>query len=409
VDGAQIERFFVRHRISFSIQTPETFPSRLSSQVIRGVPGLLRHNRKDIMLPGLRLVLAAITATFVIVVLGFAQLVKLQVAQSHSASFGPVEARFAGLAFAERADWAPIVTSQSRSLEALAPFGNVPLPKPPRPDRVAAYATAPTQTAASEKPVTEPTREAPAAGVIPVIVARVDIAPSPAVSAAAPEPASTATASPERPPPVLAKLEHISVETGVLETADNAGATQHLGEATQTPADAVATLPPPPKTLTPAVATQSPAEVLVAALHVPLDPTPAALTAATSAAAMPPAAETPPQPPLQIAALPEDDPDDSQTAANSGADGASATIRLPIPRPAIAALPSEIVPLPSPRPATAPPPVRRVPQRRPATGPANKKTLPRPTAPARPAATAAPNNPFAALFGGPSAAGNPPN
>jgi len=361
------------------------------------------------MLPGLRLVLAAITATFVIVVLGFAQLVKLQVAQSHSASFGPVEARFAGLAFAERADWTPVVTSQARSLEALAPFGNLSLPKPPRPDRVAAYATVSTQTPASEKSVTEPAREAPAADVIPVIVARVDIAPSPAAAATAPEPTSTAVASPERPLPELAKLEHIAVETNVPETADSATTAQNLREATRAPADAVATLPPPPKTLTPAVSPQSPAEVLVAALHMPLDPTPAALTAVTPATAMPPAAETPPQPPQQIAALPEDDPDDSQTAANSDARLPPPSVRLPPPRPAVAALPGAIMPLPTPRPATAPPPVRRVQQRRPATGQTNKKTLPRPAAPAQPAATATPRNPLAELFGGPSAARNTPN
>jgi hypothetical protein len=77
------------------------------------------------MLPGLRLVLAAITGTIVIVVLGFAQLVKLQVAQSHSASLGPVEARFAGLAFAERADWTPVRTHRRTSLESLAPFSSI--------------------------------------------------------------------------------------------------------------------------------------------------------------------------------------------------------------------------------------------------------------------------------------------
>jgi hypothetical protein len=125
---------------------------------------------------------------------------------------------------------------------------------------------------------------------------------------------------------------------------------------------------------------------------------------------MPPAAETPPQPPQQIAALPQDEPDDSQTAANSDADGVRATIRLPIPRPAIAALPSEIVPLPSPRPATAPPPpARRVQQRRPATGPANNRTLPNRAAPAQPAASTPPRNPLAELFGGPNPARNTAN
>jgi hypothetical protein len=93
--------------------------------------------RKDIMLPGLRLVLTAIAATVAIVVLGFAQLVKLQVAQSHSATLTPVEARFAVLAFAERADWTPAATGRRRSLEALAPFAAADAADPPRIDDAA--------------------------------------------------------------------------------------------------------------------------------------------------------------------------------------------------------------------------------------------------------------------------------
>ena len=78
------------------------------------------------MLPGLRLLLLAIAATIVCVVLGFAQLVKLQVAQSEAVSLAPVEARFAGLAFAARADWIPEAASRAGSIEALPPFAGAP-------------------------------------------------------------------------------------------------------------------------------------------------------------------------------------------------------------------------------------------------------------------------------------------
>jgi hypothetical protein len=94
--------------------------------VIRDVGHFVGIHRKTIMLPGLRLVLAAITATILLVVLGFVQLVKLHVAQDHSSNFAPVEARFAGLAFAARADWTPVPTFRTRSLESLAPFANLP-------------------------------------------------------------------------------------------------------------------------------------------------------------------------------------------------------------------------------------------------------------------------------------------
>jgi len=122
------------------------------------------------MLPGLRLVLAAIIATIVIVVLGFAQLVKLQVAQSHSASLGPVEARFAGLAFAERADWMPVGTSRVKSLELLAPFANLPT-RPPPLDEGAADATVPVRSVALTRPEPEPPPETLAVETRPVEVA----------------------------------------------------------------------------------------------------------------------------------------------------------------------------------------------------------------------------------------------
>ena len=85
------------------------------------------------MLPRLRLVLVTIITTVLMVVLGFTQLVKLQVAHDQTARLGPVEARFAGLAFAARADWAPAPHPGQRSLESLAPFANIP-PDQPRTD-----------------------------------------------------------------------------------------------------------------------------------------------------------------------------------------------------------------------------------------------------------------------------------
>ena len=358
------------------------------------------------MLPGLRLVLAAITATFVIVVLGFAQLVKLQVAQSHSASFGPVEARFAGLAFAERADWTPIAAPQARSLEALAPFGRLvpPPPQAPRPDHAAANA-APTQVAALDKPLIEPSAEAAAARATPIIVASLAISPQDDTAFAATE--ATASVLTEHPLPERTAPEEAFVEPDASGTADS-GANRH-GTTVSAPTVNVAALPPPRITLTQTAAIQSPIEVQVAALYAPVDPVPAALSAAIPAAPMPPAAETPPQPSQQVAALPEDDPGEIEDAAKSAPDLPQPSVRLPPPRPAQVAVAAGIVPLPLPRPATAPPPVRRVQQRRPATAPANNRTLPNRAAPAQPAASAAPRNPLAELFGGPNAAGNTAN
>ena len=74
------------------------------------------------MLPGLRVLAAAISFTILLVVLGFGQLVKLQVAQTGSATLPTPESRFAGLPFTERADWTPDRTSHRISLEQLAPF-----------------------------------------------------------------------------------------------------------------------------------------------------------------------------------------------------------------------------------------------------------------------------------------------
>jgi hypothetical protein len=150
------------------------------------------------MLPGLRLVLAAIIATVVIVVLGFAQLVKLQVAHSHSV-IGPVEARFAGLAFAERADWMPAAASRQVSLESLAPFAVIPA-GPVRRDAAEAYDAdarpVPLPPAASARETTAPNAAEWATGGAAVAVATAE---------------APAVASEAAPPVVVASLQDGSV------------------------------------------------------------------------------------------------------------------------------------------------------------------------------------------------------
>jgi hypothetical protein len=225
------------------------------------------------MLPGPRIVLVAIVATFAFVVLAFAQLVKLQVAQSRSASFGPVEARFAGLAFAERADWTPVATSRARSMEALAPFGNLSSMQPRRPDREAADASLPIQIAALEPPTTA--SDAPAIKLVPVIVASIDPAINSEAPPVTPEPAATAEQPPQHTIP-----EAATPEAAAPETAD--GPAQGVSEATETPVVDIAALSPPPTALTPTIAAQGLVEVLVAAIHAPVDPVPAATSRSRS-------------------------------------------------------------------------------------------------------------------------------
>ena len=116
------------------------------------------------MLPGLRQLLLAIIATVVLTAFGLGQLARYEVAQTHSAKLPPQEARFAGLAFAARADWTPEHRTQRVSLERLAPFDSasiksapikVPPPVPARVDpdsgietAIASLAAAPTASLA---------------------------------------------------------------------------------------------------------------------------------------------------------------------------------------------------------------------------------------------------------------------
>jgi hypothetical protein len=354
------------------------------------------------MLPGPRIVLVAIAATFAFVVLAFAQLVKLQVAQSHSASFGPVEARFAGLAFAERADWTPVATARARSMEALAPFGNLPSMQPRRPDREAASAPMPIQIAALERPAT--VSDAPAITLAPVTVASVDPTTQSSPPISTPEPASTAhqlpqdalpeTAAPETASPETATPETAAPETAAPEAAG--GPAQGVSEGTETPVVDIAALTPPPTALTPVIAARGSAEVRVAAIHAPIDPVPAALSVSAPAAAEPPAAAAAPETPKQVASLPDHVASaDAEPDLTPTPDPPAAITRLPLPRPAFAALSTEIVPVPTPRPKITLPPGRKVQAR-----PARKRTARRSATPPKPAQPPQPANPFAALFGG---------
>jgi hypothetical protein len=155
------------------------------------------------MLPGLRLVIAAITATMLLVVLALAQLVKLQEAQSRAASLPPPEARFAGLAFAERADWAPETVGKMVSLETLPPFSRGPSTfQPPAPTAEPLAETRETaalavplpsgpaiESAATEQPAaddmsSEP--QAPAAQPTPALASAEDQTPAQLAAGAAP-------------------------------------------------------------------------------------------------------------------------------------------------------------------------------------------------------------------------------
>lgn len=143
------------------------------------------------MLPGLRLVTAAIAVSILLVMLGVGGMSKLRVAQSQSASLPSPEARFAGLAFAERADWTPDTTSPQTttsqntsppkmSLESLPPFSQelgtqAPSVSPPP---AAAMTNADVrQPAPTEAKIADRTAPAKAESPAPLIVAAIDPAP----------------------------------------------------------------------------------------------------------------------------------------------------------------------------------------------------------------------------------------
>jgi hypothetical protein len=307
------------------------------------------------MLPRLRLVVAAISATILLVVIGFSQLVKLQVAQTRSASLPPPESRFAGLAFAERADWTPDTTGRLVSLEQLPPFAKSPttfrLPpivNEPPPVQVVALPTPLPPQRQPDPAVTEPPIETPAT-----------VAP-PAETAAVTEP-------------------HDEVENAINSAPTNL-----------TPSS------PPPQVEAAAVKAEVPV-MTVARLEEPTAPT------------LPPAAEPAPTPIVVAATTP--DPEVADTVPDPAVADmapeqvvvetvtpliAPADVRLPVPRPIKVATTH-----PAARPAI------RV-RSKPAVRPARVARKPAHTT-ASPAATPPAPDPISALFGATRASGSAKN
>ena len=311
------------------------------------------------MLPGPRLVLTTIMASVVMVVLGFAQLVKLQVAHDQTAGLGPVEARFAGLAFAARADWTPVSAPRQRSLEALAPFAAI-VPERPRVGD---------DTAAGRFPaLTSPERPPP---------------PKTPATPGAPEDSAG-----EAPPP-----EAVGIPGG----GDRPAA--------DPPVISLAALALPPANFAPALGPPEAAELEQAkvspappVIHSAVGPEPEAQTTRPNASAEH-AAEALPLPSVVIAAIPAETVTGQIQAAAPTDTPEPSTVTAP--GPAVASLPSDAVRLPIPRPI---PPQRKV-QPRPTTQkaartPARKRTPPAKRSPV----SAAPADPFTALFGGSNAA-----
>jgi hypothetical protein len=294
------------------------------------------------MLPGLRLVLAAITATIFLVVLAFMQLVKLHVAQDRSSDLAPVEARFAGLAFAARPDWRPVPTFRSRSLEALPPFANIlPVPLPADEDILDARMAAPVIIlvhANPELPRTVEEREPISAGDVRHMVAL--------------RPAATASES----------VAVDGAQAGVVtpfSTPETGSITEGVREEAH------------------------PSAINLAALSVaPVDPASAApatpeLAAATILA---------PAQPITYPALPTRTVLPVRTPATAVAVLSAGSVPLPAPRP-------EKTPLPRPKAQLSP--GKQNAGREPAR---NRPASPRPAV-QPPPPSSAPTNPFAALFG----------
>jgi hypothetical protein len=351
------------------------------------------------MLPGLRLILAAISATILLVVLGFMQLVKLHVAQDHSSNYAPVEARFAGLAFAPRADWTPIPSFRSRSLESLPPFDNIPPLNLP-PDEDAWDAEVPAQIVVLFRAY--PERPQPAAERTPRSMS--DAAPAfasqalkPAPIDGAPHEAMTPGSSPaiaadrlanavrERADQAVIKLAALSPTRAGLANA----ATLRILQLNEAP---VARAPEPIAAgLISSTVSAGPARTTAAVLEAPSAITPMPVEVAKVEA--PRAAE--PAAPL-AATLP------ASTPATVLAVVTRDVTPMPTPRPSrtIAALPRKPVPLPARRPATAANVERKTqlrPEKKVARAPQRKPAAPREVA--QPPAPPATTNPFAALFG----------
>jgi hypothetical protein len=366
---------------------------------------------KDLMLPGLRLALTSIIATLAVVVLGFGQLVKLQVAQSQSAGLAPVESRFAGLAFAARADWTPqAAPARQVSLEALPPFaqpaGAQPNAQAPVTQAPVTQAPAPAAADVAAMPKAEdadhlpPPLETPSAETAPVVLASAAVWP-PAVS----EPAEAEPLGEFADIGDFADLGEIAEDSVPAVPTPTIGIseTDAFGEADETPAAA-----------TPAISAQATAAAPMAAsgtLARPIDDMVAlAVAPATQAPAELASDLLPPlRPAAKEAAKTGDDVMEAPTPAET-ASPPQQRVTLPTPRPVLAALAGAVVPMPSRRPSAAVTPQHKAvvgPHHKAQPRPAKKKIVraparkPPPAArpPATPAASA-PSNPFSALFGG---------
>lgn len=334
------------------------------------------------MLPGLRLVLAAIAATLVIVVLGFALLVKLQIAQSGSASIAPVEARFAGLAFAARADWTPVSSARPTALESLAPFARGRLTHPPTAESRPGDRPLPSALPYSERDLP---LEAPA------------VQPGSLVAPSSTEASGDIAAA--------SQAAAVGLPTDATPAVNVSAATERVAGAFHDAADVTATetvmaLAPP---VAPTRTRPSPTMTVSRLGQEPFTP---ATAAAVSMPSIPARATAPATEAAKVISTPIDPIPDAMTfgaaevvAIREPALSPNAVV-LPIPRPATADL-RGAVPLPAPRPAVASSRQRKA-QARPfrkktARTPARRRVQPR--RPAPPRAGAAPVNPFAALFG----------
>jgi hypothetical protein len=348
------------------------------------------------MLPGLRLILAAISATILFVVLGFMQLVKLHMAQDHSSNLAPVEARFAGLAFAARTDWTPVPTFRSRSLESLPPFDNIPPLNLP-PDEGAPDVEVPAQ--------------------IVVLLRAYPERPQPAVERGprAMDGAIRGFESQALRPAPIEGARHEAVTPGSAPAIAAGRMADAVRERADQPVIKVAALSMPGVGLAKAAAT-------LHALHldeapIARGPEPIAASLVSSTASRPAAAVFEAQSliaPIPSQIMKAEVPSAAEPAAVIGATLPASTpatvlavltrdvTPMPAPRPSrsIAALPRKPVPLPVRRPAAAANADRKIPPRpeqKVTRAPQRRPPVPREVA--QPPAPPATTNPFAALFG----------
>lgn len=333
------------------------------------------------MLPGLRGVVVAILATIVVAGFGLNGLATLQLAHDKSASLPKAAARFAGLAFAERADWTPEQSPPVKSLERLPPFARLAGAANGRAIAVEAIG-APAEAHMVE--AAEPEQAAPKVILVKLAMAEAQAAGTPELAAAiASKVDPTIERKPEAPKTEAAKADAPKVDLprfdlATIRTAIGPAMPAAKSEAAATPEAVV--LPPSPPSVKNAPAAAKPD---IAALEPP------------------PAGQTDRR-----------DGDTTGTIAAT-AETAPATAAMPAPQADLA--PTQTLPatppLPEARPATpahakttAHPRKRAAVARPHAKKKKRKHTAKRPAR--RPAARLAPapaRNPLAALFGGANA------